>query len=265
MDLNKINSCLAFYFLWANSKDDIEKFSELDKQLESVTNGFFTELCNNDKYKSWIRSKASYEDEGTHLSTLAETIRIIIGRSKNSLMQFDSENEFDSYMFLTLFGKKGKGGVAGVIRNQNKKTKNILEEKIRKKESENKEVSDVQNVDSDLTEEDESTDEAFDYDEDGNEINQKIPLIENIADASQTPIEIKVDIALISDTVRYLLEVIRQDLSEEDMVLEKKIAWQIGCNYEGLLFEKVGLFTDPVLIAHDIATVVRYEHWQKCK
>ena len=265
MNLEKINSCLAFYFLWANSKDDIEAFAELDKQLESVTSDFFAELCGNEKFKTWIKGKAHYEDEGTHLSTLAEAVRIIIGRSKNSLMKFDSENEFDSYMFLTLFGKKGQGGVAGVIRNQNKKAKNILEEKIRKKETDNKQVSDVQNEDTDLTEEDESSDDSFDYDEDGNELNQKTPLIENIADTYQTSIETKVDIALIRDTVRYLLEVIRQDLSEEDMVLEKKIAWQIGSNYEALLFEKVGLFTDPVLIAHDIATVVRYEHWHSVK
>lgn len=264
MNLEKINSCLDFYFRWSNAKDNPETFAALDEQLEAKTNDFFSELYNNSKYKGWICSRVNSGDTGDDLTILAEAIRAIIIRSKSKFMKFDSEQEFDSYVYLTLFGKKGNGGIAGRIRSENKGAGGSLEEKTKKynnrrdKQGESEEIED--NIDSD------TDDESSDYDADGGEVARKIPFIEAIETAYYTAEETEKNAELslidIKNTVAYLLEIIRQDLSADDIALEKKIAWQVGVNYKKLLKEKVGLFTDPVLISNDSAVIVRYEHWQ---
>lgn len=270
MNLEKINSCLDFYFHWSNAKDNPESFAALDGQLEAKTKIFFSELCNNAKYKDWIRSKVNSGDEGNYLSILAEAIRVIISRSKSTLMKFSSEQEIDSYVYLTLFGREGKGGIAGRIRNENKGGAGSLEEKAKKynnrrnKQVEAEEI--VDDIDPDTTDKYNASDESSDYDTDGVEVAHKIPFIEAIETSYYTAEETenKAELSLldINNTVAYLLEIIRHDLSADDIALEKKIAWQVGVNYKALLNEKVGLFTDPVLISNDSAVIVRYEHWQ---
>lgn len=268
MDLNKINSCLDFFFQWSNSKDNPEFFTELDKQLEAKTKDLFTELFNNSKYKSWIRSRVHFDDEGNYLSILLEAIRIVISRSKSSFKNFSSEQEFDSYFYLTLFGNKDKGGIAGRIRSESKGAADSLEERVKLYNSRKDKQSEFEdNVDDLGSDNDEEYDDSYDYDEDGGEVAQKIPFIEAIEtsyySAEETENKAELSLINIANTVAYLLEIIRQDLSEEDIALERKIAWQIGLNYKTLLNEKVGLFPDPSLISNDNVAIVRYEHWSK--
>lgn len=270
MNLEKINSCLCFYFQWSNAKDNPETFAALDERMEAKTNDFFLELYNNSKYKGWIRSRVNSGNTGDDLTILAEAIRVIIIRSKRYSMKFDSEQEFDSYVYLTLFGREGKGGIAGLIRSENKGVSGSLEEKVKKdnnrrnKHDESEGIS--ENIDPDTAEEYDAPDESSDYDADGGEVAPKIPFIEAIETsyytAEETENNTELSLIDIKNTVAYLLEIIRQDLSADDVALEKKIAWQVGVNYKKLLKEKVGLFTDPVLFSNESAIIVRYKHWQ---
>jgi hypothetical protein len=106
----------------------------------------------------------------------------------------------------------------------------------------------------------------FDFDENDTAVDIGFNPIDNIGDPSEIERQelntLRTDLSFFNNTVASLLVSIYKDLFEEDTILEKKIIWQIGLNYEGLRNEKIRLFDDPILIAHDITTIVRYEHWQ---
>jgi len=401
MDLKKINSCLAYYFQWSNSKSDPVIFAEFEKQLEKVTRDFFSELTGNEKFFSWMHLHYFFKNQKDYMSILAEVgssmvksaekgsslfslsdlrdihglisklmnNHTILGKyvtakisadiekwsnknefqeantkhieekivdSLNSILKdksfyneevfqeveikeeiriqfaknpkginlirlnrslletlyplhikwypkpicFDTLNQFENWIFKSMKGKANmrmKQGQSATdiladrikTAKEQKKTKEIKGEDA-VKEFDNRIDKAINDENEMLEEVDGGSEESIsDYDEDGNEITGRFTSIENIGDPSEADRQelntLRTDLSLFNDTVAFLLWLIHQDLSEEDIVLEKKIAWQIGGNYDVLLREKVGLFTDPILVAHDFATVIRYEHWQSYK